>query len=152
MVFKTKYPSLKDWWKVANPLKTVLNFVIISIAKITPSLHLKNFFYRLTGMKIGKNCCIGLSAMFDIFFPELIEIGDNTIIGYNTTILAHEFLTNEWRKGKTKIGKNCMIGANCLILAGVEIKDDITVCAFSLVNKNLTKKGMYGGVPAKLIK
>lgn len=29
-------------------------------------------------------------AMFDIFFPELIEIGDNTIIGYNSTILAHE--------------------------------------------------------------
>ena len=36
----------------------------------------------------------GLASTMDIFFPHLITIGDNTIIGYNTVILAHEFLVH----------------------------------------------------------
>jgi len=34
-----------------------------------------------------------------LFFCELVHMAKNTIIGYNTTILAHEYLTNEWRTG-----------------------------------------------------
>lgn len=152
-VYKTKKSnSLLDWYRFKNPLIVVFNFIIISLSKVIPSLALKRGLLRLTGMKIGKDASIGLGAMFDIFFPELIEIGENTIIGYNATILAHEFLIDELRTGKVKIGNNVMIGANSTVLAGIEICNDVTVSACSLVNKSITKKGLYGGVPAKKIK
>ena len=32
----------------------------------------------------------------DYFFPELIEIGENSIIGMDTMILTHEFLSDRF--------------------------------------------------------
>jgi acetyltransferase-like isoleucine patch superfamily enzyme len=108
--------------------------------------------YRAIGMRIGKGVSIGLGAMFDIFFPELIEIGDNTVIGYNATFIAHEFLVKEWRTGKVKIGKNVMIGAGAMVLAGVSIGDNATVSAMSLVNRDVRPRTFVEGVPAKVVK
>ncbi|MFQ6120243.1 MAG: acyltransferase [Methanosarcinales archaeon] len=99
------------------------------------------------GIKIGKNVSVGLEVTMDIFFPHLIEIGDNTIIGYNTTILCHEYLQKEYRIGKVIIGKNVTIGANTTILPGVKIEDNSVISAHSLVNKDVS--GFVGGVPAK---
>jgi acetyltransferase-like isoleucine patch superfamily enzyme len=144
--------SLCSWYKIRNPLRVSFNFLVLEICKFLPSLRMKNLLYRMLGMKIGRNVSIGLGAMFDIFFPELIEIGDNTIIGYNSTILTHEFLVKEWRRGKVKIGKNVMIGCLCLIMPGVEIGDGATVASYSLVNKNVKKNSFVGGVPIREIK
>ncbi len=44
-----------------------------------------------------------------------------------------------------------MIGANCLILPGVEVGDNATVSAFSLVNKDVEKESFVGGVPIRVI-
>ncbi|HEV8358919.1 MAG TPA: acyltransferase, partial [Candidatus Thermoplasmatota archaeon] len=90
---------------------------------------------------------VGLEATMDIFFPQLIEIGDDTIIGYNTTILCHEFLVAEWRTAPVRIGKRVTIGANCTILPGVTIADETVVSAHSLVNRDVA--GFVGGVPAR---
>ena len=38
-------------------------------------------------------------VMPDIMFPEKITVGDNSIIGYNTALLAHEYLIREYRLG-----------------------------------------------------
>ena len=43
--------------------------------------------------------------MFDVFFPQLISIGDNTIIGYNVTVLTHEFLVREYHKGPLRLAR-----------------------------------------------
>ena len=91
-------------------------------------------------------------AMFDIFFPEMVEIDDNSILGYNSTILCHEYLVNEWRKGKVKIGKNVMIGANVTVLPGVIIEDGAVVSACSLVNMDVPENSVVGGVPIKRLK
>jgi acetyltransferase-like isoleucine patch superfamily enzyme len=144
--------SLEKWYRIKNPLRVVFNFIVIYTCRFVPSLALKRVLLRLTGMKVGKNVSIGLGAMFDIFFPELIEIGDNSIIGYNATLLAHEFLVNEWRRGKVKVGKNVMIGANSLVLPGVEIGDGATVAACSLVNRDIPPGAFVGGVPARVLR
>jgi len=152
-VHKTGNPnSMADWWKAKNPLIVAWNFLIIWICKYLPSLTAKRFLLRLTGMKVGSNVGVGLCATFDIFFPELIELGDNCVIGYNATILAHEFLIGEWRTGKTRIGNNVMIGANSTILAGVGIGEGSTISAMSLINSDLPPNSLYGGVPAKRLK
>jgi acetyltransferase-like isoleucine patch superfamily enzyme len=141
--------SLWFWYKTVNPLKVVLNFIIIYVARFIPWLPLKNSLYRLIGMKVGKNVSVGLMAMFDIFFPELIEIGDNTIIGYNSTVLAHEYMVKEWGKGKVVIGNDVTIGANVTILAGVVIGNGATVSACSLVNRDVPENSFVGGIPVK---
>jgi acetyltransferase-like isoleucine patch superfamily enzyme len=114
--------------------------------------RVKNSLYRIIGMKVGKNVSVGLMAMFDIFFPELIEIGDNTIIGYSSTVLAHEYMVKEWGKGKVVIGNDVTIGANVTILAGVVIGDGATVSACSLVNRDVPENSFVGGIPIKPLK
>ena len=101
------------------------------------------------GCRIGRNVAVGLEATLDIFYPQLIEIGDDTIVGYNTTILCHEFLVDEYRTGPVRIGRRVTIGANCTILPGVTIADGAVVSAHSLVNSDVS--GFVGGVPARAL-
>ena len=54
-----------------------------------------------------------------------------------------------WRK--TDIGNNVLIGSNSTILP-VKIANNIVIGAGSVVTKNLIKKGIYAGNPAKFIR
>lgn len=143
--------SLAQWKKAQNPLKVIFNFCIMEICKFCPSLRLKRMLYRIVGIKIGKNAAIAPGVTFDFFFPELIEIGDNCIIGYGSLLLAHEFLVDKYTKGKVIIGKNVLIGANCTILPGIKIGDNVKISAMSLVNSDIPANCFVGGVPAKVI-
>jgi heptaprenylglycerol acetyltransferase len=141
-----------SWPTVKNPLRVALNYLVIRVSGFLPSLKLKNALYRSIGIKLGKNVSVGLDVTFDIFFPELIEIGDDSVIGYHSTLLCHEFLVRKWKKGPVKIGDNVMIGANTTILAGVVIERGATVSACSLVNGDIRGGSFFGGVPAKEIR
>src|SRR5699024_9477682 len=78
--------------------KVMKNFIVIQSARYTPCLSWKNWLYRtFLRMKVGDKTAFALMVMPDTMFPELIVVGDNSIIGYNTTILAHEYLTDEYR-------------------------------------------------------
>lgn len=144
--------SLRNWKKVRHPLRVLFNFLVITFCKFLPDIEMKNRFYRLIGMKIGKNVMIN-GTNLDVFFPELIEIGDNTVIGGYSTIITHEFLNDgTWRKGRVKIGKNVMIGALNLVMPGVKIGDNAKIAAYSLVNKNVKANSFVGGVPIREIK
>lgn len=153
IILRTKEKnSLCYWTEVKNPLRVAFNYLIVAICRILPSLSLKRWLYRKIGVKVGRNVSFGLESTVDIFFPELIEIGDNSIIGYNSVILAHEFLVNELRVGKVKIGKNVTVGANCTILPGVSIGDNSIIAAHSLVNSDIPPNVIAGGVPARVIR
>jgi acetyltransferase-like isoleucine patch superfamily enzyme len=152
MVHKVEGNSMRLWWRVKNPIATTVRFALIHSARFLPSTRLKNALYRLCGAKVGKGATFGLGAMMDIFWPELIEIGENTLVGYNTVILAHELLQGEYRTGKVQIGNRVMIGANCTILPGIKIGDGASVSAMTLVNCDIPAGQTWEGVPARRLK
>ncbi|KSU83179.1 Acetyltransferase (isoleucine patch superfamily) [Fictibacillus enclensis] len=134
------------FWKVAK------NFMAIQIARYTPFLPVKNWMYRtFLGMKVGEDTAVALMVMMDIMFPERITIGRNSVIGYNTTILAHEYLISEYRLGDVHIGDEVMIGANSTILPGVSIGDGAIVSAGTLVHKDVPAGAFVGGNPMQMI-
>ncbi|WP_152395668.1 acyltransferase [Paenibacillus guangzhouensis] len=144
--------ALWQIYRTVSPWKGVKNFISIQMARYCPHLPLKNWIYRrMLGMKIGKDTAFGLMVMVDVFFPERISIGDNSIIGYNTTILAHEYLIKEYRLGDVLIGSNVMIGANSTILPGVTIGDNAVVAAGSVVHKDVAAGQFVGGNPMQVI-
>ncbi|WP_168118484.1 acyltransferase [Paenibacillus sp. HB172176] len=142
-------------WQVYSTVsrwKAVKNFVFIQIARYCPFLSVKNSIYRrLLGMKVGEHTSFALMVMVDVFFPEKISVGRNSIIGYNTTILTHEYLIKEYRLGQVVIGDSVMIGANTTILPGVTIGDHAVVAAGSLVHKDVPAHAFVGGNPMRII-
>ncbi len=141
-----------EWPRIRNPLRVALNYLVIRISGVLPFQRIKNSLYRSIGIKVGENVSIGLEVTFDIFFPELIEIGDNSIIGYRATLLCHEFLIDKWKKGPVRIGRNVLVGANTTVLAGVVIESGVTVSACSLVNDDIARDTFVGGVPARALR
>lgn len=106
---------------VVGPLRIVLNYLVIHLCKHLPSLALKRWLLRWLGMRLGHNVTIVSGVTRDYFFPELIDIGPDTIVGVNAMLLTHEFLHDRLRTGRVSIGRGCLIGANCTVLAGVTL-------------------------------
>ncbi|MGE5551754.1 MAG: acyltransferase [Bacteroidota bacterium] len=143
--------SLWGWSRHISPLKVYRNFLVIWFCRYCPSFRLKNLLYRAIGMKVGRGVSVGLMAMFDIFFPELITLEDQVVIGYNAVILCHEFLADRWRTGPVRVGARSLIAANATVLAGVEIGPGAIISAMSMVNRDVPAGAMVGGVPARVI-
>ncbi len=142
--------TMRYSFQIVGLPRVAFNFLVITLCRYLPFFGLKNFLYRRLGVKVGKGASVGLMAMFDIFFPGLISIGENSIIGYNATILTHEFLVREYHKGPVEIGSNVLIGSNATILPGVRIGDGSVVGAGSLVNRDIPPGVLAAGVPAKV--
>lgn len=86
-----------------------------------------------------------------------IEIGENTWIGPRVSIISMNHDINNFNSySKTdsiKIGKNCWIAANSVILPGVQLGNHIVVAAGSVVTKSFDEDNIIiGGVPAAIIK
>jgi acetyltransferase-like isoleucine patch superfamily enzyme len=153
----TRFPveganSLWHVYKTVPFWKVVKNFIVIQIARYTPFLGMKNWLYRtFLGLKVGEQTSFALMVMLDVMFPEKISVGRNTVIGYNTTILAHEYLIKEYRLGPVEIGSEVMIGANSTILPGITIGDGAIVSAGTLVHKDVLPGYFVGGNPMQVI-
>ncbi len=151
--------ALVYWYRARNdldgpvlgPMRIMFNYGVIEICKHLPSLSLKRSILRMLGMKLGRNVTIASGVTLDFYFPELIEIGENTIVGMNAMILTHEFLSDRFRKGHVRIGRGCLIGTQSTVLVGVDVGDFTTVAAMSLVHKGTPAQSVVGGVPMKFI-
>ncbi len=142
-----EHNALWYWARAVPRWRVFRNYLFMRVARGSPSLGFKNWLYRRMGMTVGRNVSVGLEVTVDIFFPELITIEDEAVVGFGSTILCHEFLQREYRTGPVLIGRGSVIGANTLVLPGVKIAPGAVVSAMSLVNRDV--EGFVGGVPAR---
>ncbi|MCE4955835.1 acyltransferase [Macrococcoides caseolyticum] len=138
-------------YKTVSPIKVAKNFVIIELGRICPSVKMKRWMYRkFLKMNIGNYTSIAYKAMPDLMFPEHIVIGDNCVIGYNATLLTHEYLIHEYRIGKIEIGNNVLIGAGAIVLPGITIGDNAVIGAMTLVSKDVPDNSFAYGNPMQI--
>lgn len=110
-------------------------------------------------MSIGEGCQISNSL---IFARQRIVIGKNVFIGGGCQILDSDFhpLSSNERILKSNSGASAaivihdrvFIGANSIVLKGVELHSDSIIAAGSVVTKNVGAKEIWGGNPAKFIR
>lgn len=141
--------SLWRWPAVRHPLRVVLNYAVVVLARICPSLRLKNWLFRAIGMSVGEGVAWGLESTPDVFFPDRIVVEDHAIVGYDATLLCHEFLRDEYRVGDVRIGEGAMVGASAVVLPGVEVGAGAQVAANSLVVDDVPPGTTVAGVPAE---
>lgn len=117
-------------WMMVSALYIAMRFIFLDFMLLTPFCAL---FYKLMGAKLGKNVQINSTRVGDI---SLLEIGDNSVIGGNATVICHSFEKKGLLIEKVRIGKNVIIGLNSIILPGVEIGDNAVIAAAAVVPKN----------------
>jgi acetyltransferase-like isoleucine patch superfamily enzyme len=115
---------------------------------------LKILHYKNT--RIGKRCSFGGNVFLHSY--NKIEIGDDCMIAYGVQITTATHDYNAEKMNKTyltepvKIGSDVWIGINAIILPGITIGDGALIAAGAVVNKDVPKNAIVGGVPAKIIK
>lgn len=110
------------------------------------------------GVKIGVNTHI--FSNIALSEPYLISIGDNCTISTNVSFITHDASVGVIMGrdnysdifGRIKIGNNCFIGNNSIVLYGVTIADNTIIAAGSVVTKSVIESGnIIGGNPARVI-
>jgi len=95
------------------------------------------------------------NSMVDTLIPQMVEIGDNFISAPNSIILAHDASlfthTGKYRVEKTIIGDNVFLGANAVILPGINVGNNSIIGAGAVVTKDVPENVVVAGNPARII-
>lgn len=115
------------------------------------------YLHQLGGVIIEKHCKIGSNVTI-----VRGSANENTIIGEGTcmahgTLVGHgciigknnHFANNVSLGGGVKICDNCFFSSGVVLSAGCTIQEIILVGSGGVLNGNITKSGVYVGVPAK---
>ncbi len=139
------YYSLKGYqWASYNALILLVRYTCINFMRVTPFI---NLFHALMGMKLGARVQINTAIIGD---SNLIEIGDDTVIGGDVTLVAHAAERGQLITERVRIGRKVTVGLMAVIFPGVEIGDGAVIAANAVLKKG-TKVGageIWGGVPA----
>lgn len=114
-------------WRVLNlpfSRRILLVFQILTsfLLKGTP---FKNKLYRWMGVHVGNGTEIMQLVWLDHFRPELIFIGENSLLGAFTRLTVHAYEgAGKFRYGLIEIGNNCKIGAGTG-MGPIQIEDNV---------------------------
>ena len=99
-------------WRSVNlgwPRRTI-NLLAIFLAMMLKGSPFKIRLYRLLGVHIGEDTEIMMGVWLDHFRPELIFVGDRTLVGAFTRVTVHAYEgLGKFRFGVVSIGSDCKI-------------------------------------------
>lgn len=154
----------------------ILDFELMLLSLISyavPFHSVRKLFFRLAGVKIGKNSYIHMGARF--YLPINITIGNGTIIGDHAfldgraklTIGNHVDIASQVLiynsehdidsdgfdpiEEPVEIGDYVFIGPRVIILPGVKIGKGAVVAAGAVVTVDVEPFAIVGGVPARVL-
>lgn len=117
--------------------------------------------YILNGpgvLQMGERSHLGAMCYVNVAEGSL-HIGDDVAIGPHTSIIIYSnyyatgrLITDVRTQDEVRIGNNVFIGANCTILPGTRIQDNVVVGAGSVVRGELSSNTVYAGSPCRPIK
>jgi acetyltransferase-like isoleucine patch superfamily enzyme len=119
-------------------------------------MRILHIFKTLYGMLKGPdfNYPKGMNSNIDTL-SDLVEIGEGFISAPGSMILAHDASTiihcGKARVEKTVIGNRVFLGANAVILPGVNVGDNVIIGAGAVVTKDIPANSVVGGNPARII-
>lgn len=94
--------------------------------------------------KLGGGTYLGHSGI-GVVINKRASIGRNCIIAQNVTIAAKD--------GKAPIISDWVyVGANSVVLGGVNIGNDVFIGALTLVNKDVPDNAVVVGIPGKILR
>lgn len=112
-------------------------------------------------IEINEGVCMSGCTVYSM---DNIKIGRNTDIGSGCKIIDNDFhplpysqrhpaeLLEKVKKKPIVIGEGCFIGANCIILKGTTLGNNVVVGAGSVVCGTFPDNVIVAGNPAKIIK
>lgn len=125
-------------------------------------LYQRTIFYATNNgnITIGEACGISgasFCAMKDITIGDRVQIGANTKVIDNDLHSLDPIERELDKRGNirvapVKIGNDCFIGANCIVLKGTILGDRCIVGAGSVVHGTFPDNVIIAGNPAKIIK
>lgn len=119
-------------------------------------------YLRNSGVHIGEKTIVYAPrhTSIDIQKPHLISIGSYCKITTGVIILAHDYSISVARRvfgefiggtAPTKIGDNCFLGMNSIILPGTTIGNNCIVGAESVVGGKYPDNVVIAGNPARVV-
>ncbi|MFB6280923.1 MAG: acetyltransferase [Haloferacaceae archaeon] len=141
--------SLWRWTDARSPPRVAVNYALVWLARVVPSLRARAWLLRRLGATVESGVAWGLEATPDVLWPELVTLREGAIVGYDATLLCHEFLRDEYRTGEVVVGEGAMVGAGAVVLPGVEVGAGAQVAANSLVTEDVPPGTTVAGVPAE---
>lgn len=103
--------------------------------------------YRSLGVRIGEK--VRLLGDLDGVNPHLVEIGDYSVIGKGSILLAHCPINGAL---PASIGRFVYIGFGAIILPGVKLGDFCVVGAGAVVTKSAPPGSVLVGNPARFLR
>jgi len=111
--------------------------------------------HKMRGVSIGNNVSIGLSAIIETAYPELVSIGNNVSIGMRSVIIAHlRDSTTDARlahRQTVKIEDDVYVGPGVIILPNVVIGQGAVISAGSVVARSVPPHTLVQGNPARAV-
>ena len=136
----------------------VLNFVVQRLFRVNAdvpwSVHYTSRVTEPRRIRIGRNVWRSFALSGGCYIQGIngVEIGDDTIFGPGVKIISANHardLARHVDSAPIRIGRRCWIGANAVVLPGVELRDDVTVGAGAVVTKSCPAGSTVVGIPAR---
>jgi maltose O-acetyltransferase len=141
----------------------LLNWIVQRVFKVNVqvpfSVHYTSKVQGIEQMELGEKAKLSLAiaggAFIKAFEGSRLKIGEETIFANNVTIHTanHDLLDrSKFHMADITIGRNCWLGSGVTVLSGVNLGDNVTVGANSVVTKNFPSNCVIAGCPAEIIK